>query len=266
MAAEMPEPSAGTRREEAIPLLFAEVGPGLYRFAVRMCGSADEAEDLVQEVFSRAWRAWDDFEGRSRAKTWLFRIAAHTCQRMHRRRSGEPERMASYDELLPSTEALMPPAPTGNDPSEEAMRAEAIERVQEAVLTLPDDFRMPVLFKDVLGLSVEETGAALGVNPQTVKTRLHRARLRLRKALVESLPQRDAPRPSYSQQVCLDLLNAKQHALDEGTEFPVPEFTISERCQSVVDTLDLTCEACRGLIEGGMPDASQRRVLASLSD
>ncbi len=73
--------------------VVARLAPRLFRIAVRMCGRADEAEDLVQDTLLQAFRKWDQFEGRADPATWLYTIAGRLCQRRHRRRAGEPARM-----------------------------------------------------------------------------------------------------------------------------------------------------------------------------
>ena len=74
--------------EVAVGRLFEEHGARLYRLGVRFCGNADEAHDLVQDVFLQAFRNWKQFDGRSSTSTWLYTIAARRCQRRHRRRAG----------------------------------------------------------------------------------------------------------------------------------------------------------------------------------
>lgn len=83
----------------AVSRLFEEHGARLYRLGLRFCGSADEAQDLVQEVFLQAFRKWDQFDGRSAPATWLYTIAARRCQRRHRRRAGEPRSLLSLSSL-----------------------------------------------------------------------------------------------------------------------------------------------------------------------
>ena len=92
---------------------------------------------------------------------------------------------------------------------------------------------------------LSEVASILGVKEATIKTRVHRARLALRKTLAEDLPRRDAPHPDHSRQVCLDLLGAKQEALDRGVDFPVPPEELCTRCKSLFSTLDLTYDACQ---------------------
>ena len=76
----------------------------MYRFAYRLCGEAEVAKDLVQETFLNAYRAYDRFRGDAQVSTWLYAIASHACQRMRRKRKGEPERELSLEEFVPTSE------------------------------------------------------------------------------------------------------------------------------------------------------------------
>ena len=76
----------------------------MYRFAYRLCGEAEAAKDLVQETFLNAYRAYDRFRGDAQVSTWLYAIASHACQRMRRKRKGEPERELSLTEFVPTSE------------------------------------------------------------------------------------------------------------------------------------------------------------------
>lgn len=249
-------------RDVAIPRLLEQHGGQLYALGQKICGSPDEAEDLVQEVFMQAWRKWAQFDGRSRPVVWLYTIAHRLCQRMHRHRAGEPARMESLDVLVPLGEPSMGvPAADGTGVGGQ-IRCEQVESIGTAIAALPDDFRMALVLKDIIGFSLAEAGEILGVNPATVKTRVHRARLRLRAALDRGLPQRELPPPAYSKQVCLDLLQAKQDSLDRGVEMPNADAIICERCNAVFATLDLTRDICSSLAAGSVPDRL-RDVLAA---
>lgn len=257
----------GAPREVAVPALLEQEGGRLLSLASRFCGSPTEAEDLVQEVFLQAWRRWEQFEGRSRPGTWLYTIAARTCQRMHRKRSGEPDELESLDELLPfgaTRMALVPSEDAG--PLDEQVRREGLEQVERAIESLPPEFRMPLVLKELVGLAVDEVAQVLDLPTNTVKTRLHRARLKLRAAVESVLPQAEAVAPRYSREVCLDLLAAKQRCLDEGLPFTFPDGVVCERCESVFSTLDVAQDACRELAAGDLPKALRDEVLARLED
>ncbi len=245
--------------DDAITALFEEEGGRLFAIARNLCGDRQQAEDLVQETFLQAYRNWDRFEGRSRPTTWLYTIAARLCQRFHRRRAGEPVRMASLEELLPFSDRALAVADerTGADD-------ERRERLEAAVAALPEAFRMPLILKDIVGLSVTEIAPVLGLKEATVKTRVHRARLKLREAVAETLPKRELPPAAYERQVCLDLLELKQDALDRGATFPVGPEVICARCRAVFGTLDLARDLCRKIAADELPRAVRDRVISRL--
>ena len=166
--------------EVALPLLVDAYGGRLYALGLRFCGNAEEAQDMVQETFLQAWRKWEQFEGRARASTWLYRIASRVCQRFHRKRAGEPDRLESLD-ALPFAGADLAVVPDG--PLTRVLREDARSEVEQAIADLPLAFRMPLVLKEIAGFSVAEVADVLGLKAATVKTRLHRARLRVRQAL-----------------------------------------------------------------------------------
>ena len=92
----------GRPAREAITELVGRDGAKILGLGMKLCGNRADAEDLVQETFLQAFRKWEQFEGRSSPSSWLYTIAARVCQRRHRRRAGEPDRMESLDELLPT--------------------------------------------------------------------------------------------------------------------------------------------------------------------
>lgn len=240
--------------DAALPRLLEEHGPKIYNLGLRLCGSPAEAEDLVQETFLQAFRKWDQFEQRSEPSTWLYTIAARACRRRHRKRSGEPSRLESLTELLPSGEAEVPDLSVLDEgPFAERLRGEAREAIDRALPGLPLAFRLPLVLKEIAELSMAEVASVLGLKEATVKTRVHRARLALRRELARSLPRRPAPPPDHSRQVCLDLLYAKQEALDRGVELPVSAGELCDRCRALFATLDLGQDVCRAIGQGEIP-------------
>lgn len=255
-------------REEAIPVLVEALGGRLHALGLRFCGNPEDAQDLVQEVFLQAFRKWHQFSGGARASTWLYTIAARTCQRFRRRRVGEPARLASLEEvqelgdLAGSAEASLAVVPEGE--LAEPLRAEARQELERAILGLPEAFRLPLVLKEILGFPLQEIAAVLGLQVATVKTRLHRARLRLRSAVARPLPRRTLPPAAFSRQVCLDLLRAKQEALDHGLAFEPPPGLVCARCAAFFTTLDLTRDLCQDVARGSLPPALRRALLERL--
>ena len=183
--------------QEAIPKLLDRYGNTLYRLGIKVCGDEDEAADLLQDVFLTAFEKWETFEGRSAPSTWLYTIAVRACQRKHRRRAGEPAHIASLDELLLEPGPSMAQVPAPSDPEADILRQEAVERVDAAIADLPLRYRLPLVLKELADLSVADVASVLGLKEATVKTRLHRARLHLRKSLEKALPRAVAQPPDH---------------------------------------------------------------------
>ncbi|MFG2373668.1 sigma-70 family RNA polymerase sigma factor [Streptomyces sp. NPDC048504] len=162
----------------------------------RMTGSYDDAEDLVQETFLRAWRARDTFEGRAGARTWLYRIATNACLDFQRRTARRPKRYEPLPGMNhgggepPARITWLQPYPDDELPSaEEQPEAAAVSRETlelvflAAVQHLPPRQRAVLVLRDVLGLTAVETGEALGMTVASVNSALQRARPTLRDRL-----------------------------------------------------------------------------------
>ncbi len=147
--------------------------PGLYCFAYRLTGSADRAEDLLQESFLQAWRSLDRLREPARARAWLLAILRH-CH-AHRRRAQARRPASSW--TGPELDALA--APAGPDARDDA------DLLQAGLDRLDERFKLPFLMVYLEGHSCRETAEALGLPLGTVLSRIHRARLHLR----ESLPR-----------------------------------------------------------------------------
>ena len=247
-----------------MPHLLKLHGDRLFALARRICGHAEEAQDLVQETFVQAWRKWDQFAGRSDPVVWLYTIARHACQRMHRKRSGEPAKIESLDAPNLFGQSRMAIVPSGIDEFDDHVRREQRDAVGAAITALPEEFRMALVLKDIVGFSVAEVASILDLKQATVKTRVHRARMRLRDVIARGLPQRELPPAAYSRQVCLDLLKAKQDSLDRGVPMPNADEIICDRCQAVFSTLDLTHDVCGRIADDRMSERMRAVLLQEL--
>lgn len=261
---------AGIDAAVAIPALLEAHGPKLHALALRLCGNRADADDMVQETFLQALRKWSTFKGEADAGTWLYAIASRLCRPRHRRKGGSDRRVPAVSQLLPWRETSVmkiAAAPDGGvDPAE---RNEALHQVQRAIARLPEHLRVPLLMKEVLGVRVGDVGAALGLAENTVKTRLHRARLALRKAMTAKADAVRAPAPIYEKQVCIDLLKAKMEAMDRGgtnAGFAVPQAEICARCRAVFREFDLVQDACAQMATGPLPASLRRAILRAVLD
>ena len=157
----------------------------IYRYAHRLCGETESAKDLVQETFLNAYQGLKDFRGEAKVSTWLYTIASRACIRMRRKRKGEPEHELSIEEFVPTSEGefrLQIPM-GGLSPEEAFQNKELREALDQAIDKLPRKYRMALVLRDMEGLSAKEVGTIMGVNERAVKSRLHRARLFVRREL-----------------------------------------------------------------------------------
>ena len=120
--------------------------------------------------------------------------------------------------------------------------------------------------KETAGFSLAEIAQIPALKAATVKTRVHRARLILRKALSEKLPRIPAGSDGHSRQICLDLLEAKQAALDRSLPFPLEDSELCARCRSVIITLGMTQEVLEELSQGELPESLLKKVLGSMKN
>ena len=160
------------------PRAFEELVIGyqhrVFGVALRMLGNRAEAEEIAQEVFLRAHRAVADFRGEARLGTWLYGIASRLCLN---RLASPDRRMARGDALLADVTAATP------DAAAELERAELDAALRTAIAELPEERRLVLVLRDVEGLSYEQIAEALAVDPGTVRSRLHRARMQLKEKL-----------------------------------------------------------------------------------
>ena len=265
MSTTLPQPGPGTPAEEAIARLIDEHGSKVYSLALRFCGDAQNAADVVQETFLGAYKSWSGFRGESSPSTWLYRIASRACKRFHRTEGRQSAHSVPLETDLPATGPVPDVLQTDETPLTEAVRNEAVAALEAEIAQLPDEYRVPIVLKEIAGLSVAETAAVLEMKEATVKTRLHRGRLALYNALSRAVPTRDVPPPQYEATVCLDLLNAKQDALDRGGEFPQMDSITCERCRSVFKSLDLSVDLCRSSASA-LPAGLREQIMARIHE
>jgi len=153
----------------------------IYRLGLKMLADPQEAEDVLQLTFLKAFQHLLEFEGRSSLSTWLYRIAANEALMLLRRKRPE----VALDEEPEDGRAARPYqfADWGHLPEGTLLSAEARRQLDRAIQALPEKLRVVFLLRDVEGLSIKETSEALDLTETAVKTRLLRARLHLREQL-----------------------------------------------------------------------------------
>ena len=156
----------------------------VYTLCLRMTGNREDALDLAQEAFLNAWRGLPSFQGNSSFSTWVYRLASNACidflRKRKRRQQGEsPHSLDDEEAPLPE------PADPRGSPEEELERRELRRAVERGLQALPDHHRQVLVMRELSGMSYQEIGAVLDLDLGTVKSRIARARLALKKFLVQ---------------------------------------------------------------------------------
>jgi RNA polymerase sigma-70 factor, ECF subfamily len=176
---------ARNRDGAAVRLIMQRHNRRLFRAARGVLNDDAEAEDVVQETYVRAFTHLDGFRGEAQLSTWLTRITLNEAiGRLRRRRITVG--LKDIDVISNQGEArvmYLPSARQDSDPEAAAARGEVRRLLERAVDELPESFRIVFVLRDIEEMSIEETASHLGLRPETVKTRLHRARRLLRQSL-----------------------------------------------------------------------------------
>ena len=181
--------------EQAIETLQSAV----YGFGMKVCGHPEDAEDTAQETLIRLARSLKDFPNARALAVWLYKVAKSQCLMSRRKSKFAPAEMLSLDELMPerleAAGSLM--KSWAINPEELVLREESRARLEQAVLALPKHYRLVLILRDMEQLDTKEVAEVLEISEDTVKMRLHRARVFVRNELEKSL-QGKKRRPALS--------------------------------------------------------------------
>lgn len=155
----------------------------IYRLAVKMLANEQDAEDVLQETFIKAYKHLDNFNGRSKLSTWLYRIASNEALMLLRKRKQVPLSIEEPVEFMEDEQEPLQIKDWCCLPEPELMSAEARKYLDKALEDLPPSMRVVFLLREIEGLSTRETSEILELSESAVKTRLSRARMRLRDLL-----------------------------------------------------------------------------------
>jgi len=180
-----------TLAPEVLPLVHAEFQREavphmdiLYNYALRMTGGRDDAEDLLQETFLKAYRFWDKYQKGTNIRAWLFRIMKNSYINRYRKESKEPDTV-DYDKIQNFYSLIRADFADPNDLQEKIFGGLLEDDVTNALESLPEDFRTVVILCDIEGLPYEEIAEFVNCPVGTVRSRLHRGRKMLREQLFE---------------------------------------------------------------------------------
>jgi RNA polymerase sigma-70 factor (ECF subfamily) len=175
----------------AVEALVHRYGVKIYRLALRITGSPEDAQEVSQDVLWTVVRKIGSFKGEAALGSWIYRITANAAYEKLRSRRGKVT--VSWETLLPSFDGdghLVDPGRDWTLSEDPALQAEARRRLREAIDSLPPDYRTAFVLHDMEGLSNPEIGEMLGISLPAVKSRVHRSRLFLRQRLAEYFERR----------------------------------------------------------------------------
>src|SRR5215213_9114787 len=169
----------------AVGDLASLYGPQIQQLAFRYVKNWEDAEEVAQDVLLKVYRKIEAFRGDAALSSWIYRITFNTAMsRLRTARSGRTVEIQTPELTTDSSEHLQAePADWTALADDQVMRAQMRKQLIAALAYLPEVYRVPVLLRDIHGLSTEEASAVLKVKPQTLKSRLHRGRVILRKQL-----------------------------------------------------------------------------------
>jgi RNA polymerase sigma-70 factor, ECF subfamily len=190
--------------ERALADLSDAYSSKIYQLAFRYLRNKEDAEEITQDVLFKVYRKVDAFRGDAQLSSWIYRITFNAA--MSRLRTARYQRAQAEDRRAAAAAAdedgsVAPRTPDVADWSdmadERVLRTQLRQRVFRAILALPAIYRAPVMLRDIHGMSTEEASAMLKVKDQTLKSRLHRGRLILRKQLADFAGGLTLHRPAY---------------------------------------------------------------------
>jgi RNA polymerase sigma-70 factor (ECF subfamily) len=249
--------------EQALALLQNTV----FSFSMRVCGQREDAEDTMQEVLLKSVPYLPKFDSPKALVVWLYKVAKNRCLMSRRRSKFAPKPNLSLEELMPDREELRQLAADDSiDPEEFAIRSEEAGRLRGAIQKLPPPYRIVLVLRDMEGLTDEEVAEVTGLRSGTVRVRLHRARLFVRKELMKmkglkprsrraaiasrasshEQPINDQPRPARCKAMFAELSNYLDEQLDDSLCDELERHLSGcEPCQAFLASLKTTIEQCR---------------------
>jgi RNA polymerase sigma-70 factor (ECF subfamily) len=160
----------------------------IFQYSYLMCGHREDAEEVAQDTLMKVFENFDQLREPERVRPWVFRIARNACLMKRRKSVFAPTQELSIDDFLPHSQPdgehrKLEIADWSALPDDQVLRSELRQVIDEAIQELPEIYRAVILLRDVEELSTEEAAEVLDVSQEVIKTRLHRARLAVRKKL-----------------------------------------------------------------------------------
>jgi len=261
--------------DEALGLLQKTV----FSFSMKVCGQKQDAEDTMQEVLIKSVPNLPKFDSPKALMVWLYKVAKNRCLMSRRKSKFAPKQALSLEELMPDQRELKrfsdKPVET---PETALLRRDNARRLREAVQKLPPDYRLVLVLRDMEELSDDDVADIMGLKPGTVRVRLHRARLFVRKELERQVPKfvpskllvppapaLVKPRERRCKEMFAELSNYLDNELDASLCAELEKHMSGcAPCKAFLNTLARAIELCRATPDE-LPDprvcAEMRRAL-----
>jgi RNA polymerase sigma-70 factor (ECF subfamily) len=175
-------------KADAFDRFVAAFRSKIFQYALMMCGHREDAEEVAQDTLFKVFENFDQLREPERVRPWVFRIARNACFMKRRKSVFAPTQELSLDDYLPHSEQdgghrKLEIADWSALPDDQVLRSELRDEIRRAMQELPEIYRAVILLRDVEELSTDDVAQVLDITQETVKTRLHRARLAVRQKL-----------------------------------------------------------------------------------
>lgn len=243
-----------TGLEQALALLQNTV----FSFSMRVCGQREDAEDTMQEVLLKSVPYLPKFDSPKALVVWLYKVAKNRCLMSRRKSKFAPAHELSLEDLMPDRKELLELAADGRiNPESYAIHSQQASRLREVIQKLPSQYRIVLVLRDMEGLTDDEVAEITGLRPGTVRVRLHRARLFVRKELISAwksntaktkshLERAETVRPARCKEMFAELSNYIDDKLDDSLcEELEKHIGGCEPCKVFIATLEASIEQCR---------------------
>lgn len=245
--------------DDALEEVLALLQNSVFSFSMKVCGQREDAEDTMQEVLVKSVPYLPKFESPRALVVWLYKVAKNHCLMSRRRSKFAPKQDLSLEELMPDRHDLERlSAGDAVNPEMFAIRSEEAGRLRKAIQKLPPQYRIVLVLRDMEGLTDDEVAEITGLRAGTVRVRLHRARLFVRKELMKMMPRPSAraamrtdsrqPRPARCKAMFAELSNYLDEQLDDSMcEELERHIDGCEPCKAFLASLEATIEQVRRL-------------------
>ena len=246
---------------EALEQALALLQNTVFSFSMRVCGQRQDAEDTMQEVLLKSVPHLPKFENPKALVVWLYKVAKNRCLMNRRRSKFAPKEDLSLEELMPDRRELERLSGEIINPEAFAIRSEEAGMLRAVIQKLPARYRIVLVLRDMEGLTDEDVAEITGLRPGTVRVRLHRARLFVRKELMKSWkprtghsigsevphdPSPEIPKPARCKAMFAELSNYVDEQLDDSLcEELEKHLDGCGPCKVFLASLEATIEQCR---------------------